>query len=280
MAFEPAVMDAINKKADDLGWPARAFAAVVEVESGGKAFSTVNGKRLPLILYEYHVFYRNLPRHQRDEAVDRGLAAPRWGQIPYKKTQSARYAQLDRAKSINSEAAYMACSWGVGQVLGENASWLGFGSARELAETAMSGIEGQLELMVRFIKKRGLVDELKARDWRGFARIYNGSGQVDHYSRLMARAYKRLGGAMPAGSDLEDDVILRLGSKGDAVSGLQQNLRRLGYHLIIDGDFGPATKTQVIAFQRDNGLVPDGIAGPSTLARFEALLGRDVISEL
>lgn len=280
MAFDEKVMLAITSVAHDLDWPAKAFAAVVEVESGGKAFAKIDGKDMPLILFEPHVFYRSLPHPLRKEAVERNLARPKWGQLPYPKSQSARYNQLARAKTIQSEAAYMACSWGAGQVLGENATWLGFPTAQALAERAMESIEGQLDLMVRFIKKRGLVDELKDRDWRGFARLYNGSGQVDYYATRMERAYDRLGGEMPDQANMEDDVTLRVGSKGLSVTELQQNLRKLGYHLLVDGDFGPATKSAVLAFQTDQMLVADGIAGPVTQARIEANLGRDVVSFL
>jgi peptidoglycan hydrolase-like protein with peptidoglycan-binding domain len=34
-----------------------------------------------------------------------------------------------------------------------------------------------------------------------------------------------------------------------------------------DGDFGPATERALVGWQRENGLEPDGIAGPSTLAK-------------
>ena len=279
MAFDAKVMRAITDKAEALGWPPQAFAAVVEVESGGRAFSTVGGRDLPLILFEPHVFYRCLPKSRRAEAVSRNLARPKWGQLAYPKSQEARYNQLERAKSIDAEAGCKACSWGVGQVLGENAAWLGFASAQALAEAAMGSIEGQLDLMVRFIQKRGLADELKARDWRGFARTYNGPGQVTHYAEAMAKAYARLGGKMPESSDLDDDVILRVGARGLSVTELQQNLRKLGYHLLIDGDFGPATRAAVVQLQTDQKLTADGIAGPVTLGRIEALLGRDVVGE-
>lgn len=280
MAFDRDVAAAIVGTAVAFGWPAKAFAAVVEVESGGKAFAKVGDNMLPLILFEPHVFYRCLPRAKRKEALNRNLARPKWGDLPYPKTQSARYNQLERAKTIDPEAAYKACSWGVGQVLGENSDWLGFPTARMLAEQAIASIEGQLDLMARFITKRGLVDELKARDWRGFARLYNGPGQVDYYAGRMAKAYARLGGKMPESSDLADDLVLRVGSSGLAVSQLQQNLRKLGFHLHIDGDFGPATMMAVRTFQDQQGLVADGIAGASTLGRIEAHLGRDVIALL
>jgi N-acetylmuramoyl-L-alanine amidase len=35
----------------------------------------------------------------------------------------------------------------------------------------------------------------------------------------------------------------------------------------VDGIYGTATKNAVIAFQKKNGLTPDGIAGPATLAK-------------
>ena len=35
----------------------------------------------------------------------------------------------------------------------------------------------------------------------------------------------------------------------------------------IDGIFGPGTRESVIAFQRQTGLTPDGIVGPSTWDR-------------
>jgi hypothetical protein len=64
--------------------------------------------------------------------------------------------------------------WGVGQVLGENGAWLDFGTPRAMAERTMDGVTAQVEVMLAFFQKRGLRDESNARDWTGFARIYNG----------------------------------------------------------------------------------------------------------
>ena len=61
--------------------------------------------------------------------------------------------------------------------------------------------------------------------------------------------------------------ILREGSSGPEVAKLQERLRELGFNPgRIDGDFGPATRAAVIAFQQSEGLVADGIAGPRTQA--------------
>jgi len=274
MAFSADVLKEIEAVATAKNIEPAALKAVIEVESGGRATSKVDGREMPLILYEYHVFYRykGLSDAQRSKAVSKRLAARRWGDIPYVKSQSGRYNQLKRATTINEQAAYAACSWGVGQVLGENAEWLGYGTPKKLAETCMKGVGGQVEVMLAFVRKAGLMDELHARDWRGFARRYNGPGQVDHYARLMKAAYKRHAGDNWQPS-VTPDGVLRIGARGDAVADLQRRLRGQGYHMIVDGDFGPATLKMVKQFQSDHDLVADGIAGPATLGVLEALGG-------
>ncbi|MDF5712660.1 MAG: peptidoglycan-binding protein [Rhizonema sp. NSF051] len=58
---------------------------------------------------------------------------------------------------------------------------------------------------------------------------------------------------------------LQLGSRGSAVSQLQENLRRLGlYHSQVTGYFGPETQQALIAFQQSHGIRPDGIVGART----------------
>lgn len=59
--------------------------------------------------------------------------------------------------------------------------------------------------------------------------------------------------------------VLRNGDKGAFVLDLQQQLTALGYTLgKLDGHFGSRTLAALTAFQADNGLVADGIAGPRT----------------
>lgn len=59
---------------------------------------------------------------------------------------------------------------------------------------------------------------------------------------------------------------LSYGSWGGDVFRLQQQLVKAGYSIAIDGHFGSETRRAVTAFQLANGLEPDGIAGPSTIA--------------
>ena len=61
-------------------------------------------------------------------------------------------------------------------------------------------------------------------------------------------------------------ATLRVGSSGEEVKTLQTKLKRWGYYTgSIDGVFGSGTKKAAIAFQKKNGLTPDGIVGPATL---------------
>jgi murein DD-endopeptidase MepM/ murein hydrolase activator NlpD len=60
--------------------------------------------------------------------------------------------------------------------------------------------------------------------------------------------------------------VLRKGDKGDNVKLIQTLLTSHEYTLIIDGDFGPATKGVVEDFQKERGLYVDGVVGSVTYA--------------
>jgi peptidoglycan hydrolase-like protein with peptidoglycan-binding domain len=69
------------------------------------------------------------------------------------------------------------------------------------------------------------------------------------------------------------DGILRLGSTGNAVQTLQQNLNTArGSGLVADGVFGPLTKAAVETFQRKHTLTVDGEYGPRSAAMMKAAL--------
>jgi len=61
--------------------------------------------------------------------------------------------------------------------------------------------------------------------------------------------------------------ILKKGSRGSQVIDLQNRLIKLGYLSgKADGIYGPLTEQAVKKFQKDHGLIVDGIAGPKTLS--------------
>lgn len=58
---------------------------------------------------------------------------------------------------------------------------------------------------------------------------------------------------------------LKIGDDSLEVAALQQALTDAGWPTWVDGDFGPHTQKTLLMYQRANGLVIDGIAGPQTL---------------
>jgi putative chitinase len=63
--------------------------------------------------------------------------------------------------------------------------------------------------------------------------------------------------------DILDDIgVLRRGSRGDGVKLMQEALG-----LDADGVFGRGTERALKLWQTDNGLTPDGVAGPLTMAK-------------
>ncbi len=55
---------------------------------------------------------------------------------------------------------------------------------------------------------------------------------------------------------------LRRGDRGEDVLALQEILGTLGFATGTDGDFGPATETQVRAYEEERGMVVDGVVAP------------------
>lgn len=64
---------------------------------------------------------------------------------------------------------------------------------------------------------------------------------------------------------------LQAGDQGSEVAEIQAELIRMGYDVVADGDYGPATVEAVKDFQAAHGMESDGSVGPST---YEALLGK------
>ena len=231
--------------------------AVTIVEARGQGF---DAKKRPVILFERHVFWRCLPKSKRGDAQRLGLAYEKWKPGNYPASQDARYAQLEKAMLIDRDAALMACSWGLGQVLGENWEMCKFSSVEAFVRKNLEGEGGQLDVMVAFIIGAGLGKHLRTKNWAAFARGYNGPRYAENnYDRKLATAYARVSKGASAAYDPLADGLLSVGDKGDVVKALQV---ALGIH--ADGDFGPLTAQAVERFQREHGLTPDGKVGKQT----------------
>jgi hypothetical protein len=159
--------------------------AVLDVESAGSGFDS---KGRPKMLFEPHIFYRQLKGAERDKAVAAGLAYPKWKRN-YPKDS---YPRLEKAIAINKNAALRSASWGLGQIMGFNHGAAGYDSALKMVQAFMKDEDAHLEAMINFIVTNGLDDELRRHDWAGFARGYNGSGYAKHnYHGRLKAAYDK-----------------------------------------------------------------------------------------
>ncbi|WP_292524219.1 N-acetylmuramidase family protein [Mesorhizobium sp.] len=160
--------------------------AFLDVETTGDGFDS-QGR--PIILFEPHVFFRNLTGANRAQAVAAGLAYQRWGEKPYPRDS---YPRLKAACAIDETAALKSASWGLGQVLGENHIAAGYSTVQAMVRDMMADEELQLLASVNFIKTNRLADKLRNHDWAGFARGYNGAGyRKNSYDTRLANAYRK-----------------------------------------------------------------------------------------
>lgn len=165
--------EAIARVAHQLGCDEDAIHAVLDVEARGSGFDD-HGR--PAMLFEPHVFYRNLKGAKQDRAVRAGLAYPKWR----KGYPRDSYPRLIAAAAIDMEAAHKASSWGLSQILGENCKEAGFGTAIEMVEACCESEDRQIAMMAAVIRARNLRAALIKRDWATFARSWNGPAYKDN----------------------------------------------------------------------------------------------------
>jgi N-acetylmuramidase/Putative peptidoglycan binding domain len=270
--LNPEVKSTIITEARKAGIEPAALLAVIEVESAGKFFALVDGRQEPLIRFEGHYFDRRLSEEVRDKARDARLSSPLAGKIANPASQAARWAMLERASAFSRPAALESASWGIGQIMGSHWKSLGYQSVEAFVEIARSGAAGQVELLIRFIEKNGLLPVLNNCDWAAFARRYNGPlYRRNAYDTKLAAAYRRhRDGAIPSSDKPSTAPVIAFGSAGDAVRDLQLTLTALGYPVKPTATFDHATKAALMRFQKASGLAADGVAGPKTAAALAA----------
>lgn len=170
--------------------------AFMDVESRGKGFDS---QRRPIILFEPHVFYRNLSGPKLTKAIGEGLAYKKWGTRPY---PADSYPRLRAAMAIDETAALCSASWGLAQILGENHQVCGYASVQEMVLDFMNDEANHLEAAIKFIVASGIDDELRylaslkrptmPNDCVGFVSVYNGPGyKKNRYHIKFADAHNK-----------------------------------------------------------------------------------------
>ncbi len=182
----------IREQASKLGVEAAALKAVIEVEAKSSGF---NQDGTPVILYERHKFYEGL------RAINWITKAREWfKQYPdlcnpspggYGK-YSEQHDKLARASKLNREVALESCSWGLGQVMGYHWKSLGYESLQSFINAMYRDEASQLDAMCRYISVNNLVNAVRSKDWKAFARGYNGKNYaINSYDTKLATAYAK-----------------------------------------------------------------------------------------
>ena len=177
--------------ADELDVDSAALRAVLTVETGGSGFDAAGR---PKALFERHYFYKFLANQpdKQAEAVEKGLAYPKWGEKPYPHGSDAVYAEIDAACEIDLNCALRSVSWGLGQIMGNNHKMVGYDDVQDMVKDAMESELKQLRQMAAFIKSAGLLDELQNKNWAAFAKGYNGPQyEKNQYDVKLADAYAK-----------------------------------------------------------------------------------------
>lgn len=160
--------------------------AFMEVEAAGSGF---DGQGRPKMLFEPHVFWRNLNGQKRDQAAKLGIAYPSWKPGSYPKDS---YPRLLKAMQIDETAALRSASWGLGQILGENHKLVGYKAPQDMVRAFVDDEEHHLSAIVAFLKGKGLDKHLRAHNWAKLAEGYNGAQYARHgYHTKLKAAYEK-----------------------------------------------------------------------------------------
>ena len=173
-----------------IGIEIAAIKAVAEIEAPRGGFDALG--RLT-ILFEPHIFWKELRKRNIDPAKlqkkDPDLLNPVWNPKLYGKF-SIQWDKMNRAKVINEEAALCSASYGAFQIMGFNFKSCGYNTVKAFVADLEKGEANQLNAFCNYIKSVMLDDELRNKDWKGFARGYNGPAYWKNlYDSKLNKAY-------------------------------------------------------------------------------------------
>ncbi len=183
-----------RRVAERLGVEPAAIKAVVSIEAG----ATHRGfyeKGKPVINFDLTVFRQmarrrgiNLDKYSKSHRV----VFNRPNTARYGSYQHAQQARLDAAMAIDSTAAIHGTFWGMFQIGGFNWKRCGAESLADFVERMSFSEQEQLDMFAQFIINSGLLDALRRKDWRAFAKGYNGPSYAARgYHTRLASAYNK-----------------------------------------------------------------------------------------
>lgn len=250
----PLSQQVIDRALSRLGIDAPALWAVLTVETNRCGFLP---DRQPKILFERHWFSRLTNGQFDNQAPD--ISSPQAG--GYGSSGAYQYERLSRAMALDRTSALESTSWGLGQVMGFNASKVGYSDVETMVSAAMTSEDAQLEAMIGFVEQANIAKYLKRLDWAGFAFRYNGQDfQKNKYDEKLDTYHRRyVHGPLP-------NLSIRT---------VQLGLMLLGYGgpNFVDGWFGENTQKALTKYQQRSGIQPTGSIDDATMERICSDLG-------
>lgn len=180
--------------AEELDIETAAIKAVVEIESGkAREGFTPSGK--PLINFDLTLFKNRIAKEGISLASARKMAPAAFSPpdiMRYGSYQDAQHARFEAARTVSEKAAVESSFWGMFQIGGFNWKKCGLKSPEEFIELMSKSEHDQLRLFARFLENGGMLESIRDKNWREFARRYNGPGYRRHgYDRRLAAAYAK-----------------------------------------------------------------------------------------
>ena len=160
--------------------------AVEQVESNGDGYLSNEDLK---ILFEGHIFSK-LTNGKYDKS-NLTISYLKWVRTFYK-GGIAEYDRLEEAYKLDALQALKSASWGTFQIMGFNYEVCGYSSVVDFVQDVRIGLYYCLKHFFTYCTNRKLIDKLKKKDWRGFAKSYNGLGyEKNSYHTKLENAYKK-----------------------------------------------------------------------------------------
>ncbi len=232
---KPLTDAGMREATDSLSLDLPTLWAVIRVETSGAGYFK---NRQPKILYERHIFHART--NGRFDAQAPGVSNSKAGGYT---GGASEYQRLAQAVALERKAALESASWGLGQVMGFNASSAGFANVEDLVRAMCESEDRQFGAMLAFIDHEGLAGFLQAQDWRKFARRYNGPAfEKNKYDVKLKDAHAE---------------FTARGTPDLRARAAQLYLTYLDYNPGgIDGMFGQRSERALKEFQEDEGMAP------------------------
>ena len=183
-----------RRVAEELGVEIATIKAVSDIEAG-KSHTGFYEPGKPVVNFDRSIFMSRLRKSGINIASARKAHPEAFTRINTRKYGTygkAQYARLNSAIEISNDIAKESAFWGMFQIGGFNWRKCDVKSVDEFVDLMGESEAMQLELFARFIRANGMDKYLQSKNWRAFARAYNGSSYASKgYHRRLAAAYQK-----------------------------------------------------------------------------------------